>query len=121
MNVTILKLRGILMAPIQVELTDQQAVIFQQNLTSEVTRTGAKGVIIDITAMEVIDTYMARILNNTARMVQLLGARCIVCGMRPHVALTLIDMGLDLLQVETALDIEQSFDRIGNQPGKDTQ
>ena len=55
------------------------------------------------------------------RMVQLLGARCIVCGMRPHVALTLIDMGLGLLQVETALNIEQAFDRIGNQPSQDIQ
>ncbi|MFQ5502859.1 MAG: hypothetical protein ACE5EQ_11265 [Phycisphaerae bacterium] len=62
---------------------------------------------------------MSRIKVPTPRSVKI--SSSIVCGMRPHVALTLIDMGLDLLQVETALNIEQAFDRIGNQPGKDTK
>jgi len=77
-----------------------------------VTDTEAKGVVIDITAMEVVDSFMARVLNETASMVRFLGAEAVMCGMQPSVALTLIEMGRELVGVETALNLDQALERI---------
>jgi len=111
-KVPILRLRDILLTSIQVDLTDREALDFQSDVLRMVTKTEAKGVVIDITAMDVVDSFMARVLNETAAMVRVLGAEAVVCGMQPAVALTLIEMGRELVGVETTLNLDQALDKI---------
>jgi len=112
MKIPILKLKDILITSIQIDLTDQEAIGFQTDVLAKVSETDAKGVVIDITALDVVDSFMARVLNNTATMVRLLGAEVVLCGMQPSVALTLIEMGRELIGVETALNLDQAVDKI---------
>jgi rsbT antagonist protein RsbS len=112
MKIPILKLKDILITSIQIDLTDDEAIEFQTDVLAKVSETDAKGVIIDITALDVVDSFMARVLNNTATMVRLLGAEVVLCGMQPSVAITLIEMGRELIGVETALDLDQAVDNI---------
>ena len=90
MRVPILKLGDILMTSIQLDLTDQDALEFQSDVLNKVSETDAKGIVLDITALEVVDSFLARVLNETANMVRLLGAETVICGMQPAVALTLV-------------------------------
>ncbi len=112
MKIPILRLKGILLTSIQVDLADEDALGFQRDVLSQVTRTEAKGVVIDITALDVVDSFMARVLNDTAHMARLLGAQVIICGMRPAVALTLVEMGRELVDVETVLNLDQGMEKI---------
>ena len=95
-----------------VQVTDDEAIEFQTDVLAKVSETEANGVIIDITALDVVDSFMARVLNNTATMVRLLGAEVVLCGMQPAVAITLIEMGRELIGVETALNLDQAVDMI---------
>ena len=112
MRIPILQLKGILLTSIQVDLTDREALEFQSDLVQEVTRSEAQGVVIDVTALDVVDSFMARVLNETARMAQTLGAEVVLCGMQPSVALTLTEMGRELIGVETALNLEQGVEKV---------
>jgi len=112
MIIPILRLRGILLASIQIDLTDQDALEFQSDLLRMVAETDAQGVIIDITALDVVDSFLARVLNDTATMARLLGAEPMICGMRPPVAMTLVEMGRELIGVETALNLDQAMDKV---------
>ena len=112
MKILILKLKDILITSIQIDLTDDEAIEFQTDVLAKVSETEANGVIIDITALDVVDSFMARVLNNTATMVRLLGAEVVLCGMQPAVAITLIEMGRELIGVETALNLDQAVDMI---------
>ena len=112
MKIPILKLKDILITSIQIDLTDEDAIVFQTDVLAKVSETDAKGVVIDITALDVVDSFMARVLNNTATMVRLIGAEVVLCGMQPSVALTLIEMGRELIGVETALNLDQAVDKI---------
>ncbi len=112
MKVPILKLKGILLTSIQVDMDDQDALIFQDDLLRILSETEADGVIIDITAMDVVDSFMARVLNETAVMASSLGAEAMLCGMQPDVALTLTEMGRELIGVNTALNLDQAYDSI---------
>ena len=108
MKIPILQLNDVLITSIQVDLTDADALEFQSDLLHMVNQTGARGVVIDITAMEVVDSFMARVLNDTAEMVRVLGAEAVVSGMQPIVALTLMEMGRQLVGVDTTLDLDQA-------------
>ena len=112
MKIPILKLKDILLTSIQIDLTDEEAIVFQTDVLAKVSETDANSVVIDITALDVVDSFMARVLNNTATMVRLLGAEVVLCGMQPSVALTLIEMGRELIGVETALNLDQAVDKI---------
>ncbi len=112
MRIPILRLKGILLTSIQVDLADQEALEFQSDLVQEVTRSEAQGVVIDVTALDVVDSFMARVLNETAGMAQTLGAEVVLCGIQPSVALTLTEMGRELLGVDTALSLEQGVERV---------
>ena len=112
MKVPILRLKDILLTSIQVDLTDQDALDFQADVLRVVSETEAQGIVIDITAMDVIDSFMARVINDTANMVRLLGTAAVVCGMQPMVALTLMEMGRQLIGVETALNLEQGLEKL---------
>ncbi len=112
MKVAMLKFRGILLTSIQVDMSDQDALVFQADVLRVLHDTEAKGVVIDITAMDVVDSFMARVINDTANQAKMLGAKVVLCGMQPDVALTLIEMGRELFGVETALNLDQAFDKI---------
>lgn len=112
MRVPILKLGDILMTSIQLDLTDRDALEFQSDVLNKVSETDAKGIVLDITSLEVVDSFLARVLNETANMVRLLGAETVICGMQPAVALTLVEMGRELIGVGTALDLEQGLEKV---------
>jgi rsbT antagonist protein RsbS len=105
-RIPILRIKDILLTSIQVDLTDQDALEFQRDVLSRVSETEAKGVVIDISALDVVDSFLARALNDTANMARLLGTQVVICGMQPAVALTLIEMGRELVGVETVLNLD---------------
>lgn len=112
MRIPILKLYDYLLTTIQVELDDQTAIGFQEDLLSRIHETGAKGVVIDLTSVDIIDSYIAKILGDVVSMAELLGAKVVLTGIRPAVALTLIDLGINLKGVSTALDLEQGLEKL---------
>ena len=112
MKIPILRVKGILLTSIQVDLTDEDALDFQDDMLHTVAKTEAKGAVIDITALDVVDSFLARVLNDTATMVRCLGAEVVITGMQPSVALTLIEMGRELIGVETALDLDQGLEKV---------
>ncbi len=112
MKIPILKLKDLLLTSIQVDLTDQEALDFQADVLRMVSKTEAQGIVIDITVLDVVDSFMARVLNDTARMVQMLGADVVICGMQPMVALALTEMGRELTGVETALNLDQGLEKL---------
>ncbi len=114
MKIPILQLKNILLASIQVDLTDEDALEFQSDVLRKAAETDAAGIIIDITALDVVDSFMARILNETATMAQLLGAEVVISGMQPAVALTLVEMGRELTHVKTALNLDQGLEKLNN-------
>jgi rsbT antagonist protein RsbS len=95
------------------ELDDQSAVAFTDELTERIASDGARGVLIDISRLDIIDSFVARTLMELTTMARLLGARVIVAGMRPAVAITLVELGLQLTGVETALNAEQGLTALG--------
>ncbi len=112
MKVPVLRLKDILLTSLQRDLIDQEMLDFQSDLLRTLVKTRASGVVIDITALDTIDSFMARLLNDTANMVRLLGADVVLCGMQPQVALTLVEMGRELIGVETALNLEQGLEKL---------
>ena len=112
MKIPILKLGDLLATSLQEDLTDKDAIDFQSDLLRMTARSDAAGVVIDITALEIVDSYMARVLNDTANMVRLLGTEVVICGMQPSVALTLMEMGRELIWVEAALNLELGIAKV---------
>lgn len=112
MRIPILKLGRILLASIQVELSDNDALQFQSELVRRVAEVEALGIAIDISALDVVDSYMARVLNDTASMAQLLGAEVVICGIQPYVAMTLVEMGRGLIGADCVFNLEQGMARL---------
>jgi len=108
-KIPILKIDALLIASIQIELDDISVVAFQHDLLAELARTGARGVVTDITAVDVVDSFMARSLNDIAVAVHLLGAQMVIVGMQPALAVTLVEMGLTIPNAWTALDLERGL------------
>src|SRR6187549_1915149 len=104
-RIPILRMGDYLLVTIQVDMHDQLAMTLQDDLTTAVQRTGAKGVLIDISALEMVDSFIGRMIANLSRMARILDARTMVVGMRPAVAITLVELGLSLAGVDTALDV----------------
>jgi len=112
MKIPVLRLRDILLTSIQVEMTDEDALEFQDDVLKALQRTEVNGVLIDITALDVVDSFLARVLNETAIMVRMLGAESVISGMQPDVALTLVEMGRELIGVETAINLDHGMDKL---------
>ncbi|MEU4403815.1 STAS domain-containing protein [Streptosporangium sp. NPDC023963] len=106
-RVPILKLGDILIVSIQIDLQDMSVLALQEDLSERVVETGARGVIIDITAVEIVDSFIGRMLATIAAISRMLDAETIVVGMRPAVAITLVELGLSLGGVRTALNLEK--------------
>jgi rsbT antagonist protein RsbS len=108
-QIPILRVASNLLTTIHIELNDSIAEAFQEDVLTSIEKTGAKGVVVDISALEEVDTYVARVLADTGRMAKLMGARTVIVGMRPEVAATLIRMGYPMTGVETALDVDEGL------------
>jgi rsbT antagonist protein RsbS len=108
-SVPILKIGDVLLVSIQVDLQDHMAVALQDDLAQRIVATGARGVIIDISALEIVDSFIGRMLATTASISRVLDAETVVVGMRPAVAITLVELGLSLGSVQTALNLEKGL------------
>lgn len=108
-SVPVLKLGDVLLVSIQVDLDDHTAMALQENLSEQIVRTGAHGVVIDISALEIVDSFIGRMLATTAAVSRVLDADTVVVGMRPAVAITLVELGLSLGSVRTALNVEKGL------------
>ena len=103
-RIPILRLGDFLLVSIQVDMHDRLAMALQDDLTAAVVRHHARGVLIDISAVDMVDSFIGRMLATTSAMTRVLGAETVIVGMRPAVAITLVELGLDLRSVRTALD-----------------
>jgi rsbT antagonist protein RsbS len=108
-RIPILKMGEYLLVTIQVDMHDRLAMTLQDDLTGRIVTARAKGVLIDISALEIVDSFIGRMLADIAAMSRILDAETVVVGMRPAVAITLVELGLSLQGVRTALDVERGM------------
>ncbi len=108
-RIPILKMGEYLLVTIQVDMHDRVAMTLQEDLTAKIVAVRAKGVLIDISALEIVDSFMGRMLADIAAMSRVLDAETVVVGMRPAVAITLVELGLTLEGVRTALNVERGM------------
>jgi rsbT antagonist protein RsbS len=108
-RIPILRLGDCLIVSIQVDMHDRLAIALQDDLTERIVKESAKGVLIDISSLDVVDSFIGRMISNTAAMAMVLDAQTVVVGMQPSVAITLVELGLTLTGVRTALDIEKGM------------
>ena len=111
-RIPILKMGRFLLVTIQVDMHDRLAVALQDDLTSMIERTGARGVLLDISALEMVDSFIGRMIASISGMSRILDAHTVLVGMRPAVAITLVELGLSLEGVQTALDVEKGMRRL---------
>ena len=109
-RIPILKLGQFLLVSIQVDMHDRLAMTLQEDLTTRIVHTGARGVLIDISSLDVVDSFTGRMLGNIASLSRILDAETVVVGMQPSVAITLVELGLSLPQVRTALNVEKGME-----------
>src|SRR5947209_6077181 len=108
-RIPILKVGRVLIVPIQVDMDDQTVIHLQERILTELERTGARGVLIDISLLEMVDSFIGRVLSDIAAMARIMDARTVVVGMQPAVAITLVELGLELRGVDTVLKIDEGI------------
>lgn len=121
-RIPILKIGKCLLVTIQVDLQDQTALQLQDDLASKIEKTGARGVLIDISALEIVDSFIGRMLAGISGVARVLDATTVVVGMQPAVAITLVELGLSLEGVRTALNVERGMQMLaaaGKEAGLD--
>jgi rsbT antagonist protein RsbS len=116
-KIPILRMGRFLLVTIQVDLYDRLALNLESDLVQMVSKTGANGVLIDISALSIVDSFMGRILGNIGSMSKIMDAETVVVGMQPAVAITLIELGLELKGVHTALNVEKGMELLKAQIG----
>lgn len=109
-RIPILQMGQTLLVTIQVDMQDQTAVALQDDLAEKISNTGAKGVLIDISALEIVDSFVGRMLGSISGISRILDATTVVVGMQPAVAITLVELGLSLEGVRTALNVERGME-----------
>jgi rsbT antagonist protein RsbS len=112
-RIPILRMGKLLLVTIQVDMHDRLAMTLQDDLTERIVKEQAKGVLIDISALDVVDSFIGRMINNTAAMARVLDASTVIVGMQPAVAITLVELGLTLTGVKTALNVEKGIALLG--------
>lgn len=108
-RIPILQMGEFLLVTIQVDMHDRLAMTLQDDLTNRISQVNARGVLIDISALEIVDSFIGRILGNIAKMAKVLDAQTVVVGMQPAVAITLVELGLSLTGIRTALNVEKGM------------
>ena len=111
-RIPILKMGDCLLVTIQVDMHDRLAMTLQEDLTTRVVETRARGVLIDISALDIVDSFIGRMLGYIAAMARVLDAKTVLVGMQPSVAITLVELGLELPGVNTALNVERGMEMI---------
>jgi rsbT antagonist protein RsbS len=109
-RIPVLKMGEFLLVSIQVDMHDRLAMTLQDDITEMIVRHGSEGVLIDISGLNMVDSFIGRMISNIASMARILDAEAVVVGMRPAVAITLVELGLELPGVRTALNIERGMD-----------
>ena len=109
-RIPILRMGEVLLVTIQVDMHDRLALALQDDLTERIAQTNARGVLIDISALEIVDSFIGRMIANISSMARVLDAHTVVVGMQPAVAITLVELGLSLPGVMTALNVEKGMD-----------
>ncbi len=112
-RIPILRIGDLLLVTIQVDMHDRLAMTLQDDLTERIVRDEAKGVLIDISALDLVDSFIGRMISNTASMARVLDAQTVLVGMQPAVAITLVELGLTLPGVKTALNVERGMLLLG--------
>jgi rsbT antagonist protein RsbS len=113
-RIPILQMGDTLLVTIQVDMQDQMALALQDDLANKIAATGAKGVLIDISALEIVDSFVGRMLASISGISRILGASTVVVGMQPAVAITLVELGLSLAGVRTALNVERGMESLAD-------
>lgn len=108
-RIPILKMGSFLLVTIQVDMHDQLAMTLQDDLTNKIVETGTKAVLIDISSLDVVDSFIGRMLAGIASMARILDAQTVVVGMQPAVAITLVELGLSLNGIKTALNVDRGM------------
>jgi rsbT antagonist protein RsbS len=111
-RIPIIKMGEFLLVSIQVDMHDRLAMTLQDDLTTSIVKHQARGVLIDISSLEIVDSFIGRMLGNIAAMSRVLDAETVVVGMRPAVAITLVELGMSLSGVRTALTVERAMDML---------
>ncbi len=119
-RVPVLKIGDFLLVSIQVDMEDQIALQLQEDLSERIVQTGVHGVIIDITALDIVDSFVGRMLSTIAAISKVLDAETVVVGMRPAVAITLVELGLSLNGIRTALNVERGMELLARRARKRT-
>jgi rsbT antagonist protein RsbS len=119
LRIPILKVENILVASIQVALHDASAIQFKDDLLQKIFETRAHGVIIDLTALDLVDSFIGRMIADIAAMAGLMGTRVVLTGLQPAVAITLVELGLELPNILTALNLEKGLDLLRQQTTDD--
>lgn len=114
-RIPILRMGKLLLVTIQVDMHDRLAMTLQDDLTERIVKEKATGVLIDISALDIVDSFIGRMISNTAAMAKILDAKTVVVGMQPAVAITLVELGLALDGVITALNVERGVALLGHQ------
>ncbi len=109
-RIPILQMKEFLLVTIQVDMHDRLATTLQEDLTTAITETGARGVLIDISSLSMVDSFIGRMLANISSMSRVLDAETVVVGMQPAVAITLVELGLSLAGVRTALNVDKGME-----------
>jgi rsbT antagonist protein RsbS len=117
-HIPILKMGNLLLVTIQVDMHDRLAMTLQDDLTERIVKDRASGVLIDISALDIVDSFIGRMISNTAAMARILDARTVLVGMQPAVAITLVELGLSLDGVRTALNVDHGI-KLLRRPGPD--
>ena len=117
MRIPILKLHDCLLISIQWELDDATALQFQEDLLHKIHETNANGVVIDLTSIDIIDSFIAKVLGDVINMSKLMGAKVVITGIQPAVAITLVELGITLSDVMTAIDLEKGLEKLQKELG----
>jgi len=117
-RIPILKMGEFLLVSIQVDMHDRLALALQEDLTNRISETGARGVLIDISSLEIVDSFIGRMISNIAGMARIMDAETMVVGMRPAVAITLVELGLSMPGVKTALNVEKGMEQLRSMSAK---